>query len=263
MTETPQHISNPDLTTIFGGVYYIHPSNTASKLMTDVFDGTSYIDWQESILLSLSTKNKLGFIDGSLPKPPATDHTYKAWCRCNDLVKSWLLASVDKTVGRSVRFKKTAADVWTDLAERFGQPSSTLLYSLQKKLLLLEQGSDSISEFYTKIMAIWDEIDNQDPLAICACNNCICATGRKNLKSQQDSRVMMFLMKLNDDYVQARTNILMMNELPSLGSAYRFCVQEERHKEIKQVVSSSHESLAFAADRRKFQDKNNFTKSTY
>ena len=95
-----------------------------------------------------------------MPKPPATDHTYKAWCHCNDLVKSWLLASVDKTVGRSVRFKKTAADVWTDLAERFDQPSSTLLYSLQKKLLLLEQGSDSISEFYTKIMAIWDEMDS-------------------------------------------------------------------------------------------------------
>ena len=163
-------------------------------------------------------------------------------------MKSWLLASVDKTVGRSVRFKKTVTDVWKDLAERFGQPSSTLLYSLQKKLFLLEQGNDSISEFYTKIMGIWDEMDSQDPLAICSCNNYNCGIGRKNLKSQQDSRVMMFLMKLNDDYVQARTNILMMPELPTLASAYRFCMQEERHKEIKQVVST--ESLAFMADKR-------------
>ena len=248
MTETQHNPSNPDPTTIFGGPYYIHPSDTASvKLVTDIFDGTAYIDWQESIFLSLSTKNKLVFIDGSLSKPPVTDHTYKAWCRCNDLVKSWLLASVDKIVGKSVRFKKTAADVWKDLAERFRQPSSTLLYSLQK-LLLLEQGNDSISEFYTKIMGIWDEMDSQDPLAICGCNNCNCDTGRKNLKSQQDSRVMMFLMKLNDDYVQARTNILMMSELPTLASAYRLCVQKERHKEIKQVVST--ESLAFMADKR-------------
>ena len=50
----------------------------------------------------------------------------------------------------------------------------------------------------------------------------------------------------------------MMSELPTLASAYKSCVQEERHKEIKQVIST--ESLAFMANKRKFTDKPIFSK---
>lgn len=66
---------------------------------------------------------------------------------------------------------------------------------------------------------------------------------------------MLFLMKLNDDYVQARTNILMMQPLPNLSTTYRLLVQEERHQEVSGLVTQHH-AMAFAAyDKRKHYER--------
>lgn len=97
-SETPQ-----DPTTVFWSVFYIHPFDTSNvKLVNEFFNGQGYADWKRSMMLGLSSKNKLGFVDGSLPKPAATDSTYKAWCKCNDLVLSWLLFSLVKNIAKSV-----------------------------------------------------------------------------------------------------------------------------------------------------------------
>lgn len=60
------------------------------------------------MMLSLSAKNKLGFVDGSIIKPDAGSLDFKAWERCNDLVCSWLLCNLDESLSRSVLFFKTA-----------------------------------------------------------------------------------------------------------------------------------------------------------
>lgn len=75
--------SNQDSTS----VYYINPSdaNTA-QLVSVKFNGTGYSNWKTSIMLSLSSKNKLGFVDGTMTKPEVNSHDYKASERCNDLV---------------------------------------------------------------------------------------------------------------------------------------------------------------------------------
>lgn len=108
----PDNQETQDPTTIFGSVFYIHPSDTSNvKLVNELFNGHGYADWKRSIVLGLSSKNKLSFVDGSLPKPAANDSTYKAWCRCNDPVLSWLLFSLDKNIAKSVWFCKTAREV--------------------------------------------------------------------------------------------------------------------------------------------------------
>lgn len=64
--------------------YYLHPSdNPGMKLVSIQFDGNSYADWKRSILISLSAKNKIGFVDGTITKPVFNDTTQKAWERCN------------------------------------------------------------------------------------------------------------------------------------------------------------------------------------
>ncbi|KDO53174.1 hypothetical protein CISIN_1g045486mg, partial [Citrus sinensis] len=59
-------------------------------LVPKVLDGTNYPMWRRSILISLSAKNKLGFI----PTPNETDATYQIWQRCNDMVLSWIFNSL-------------------------------------------------------------------------------------------------------------------------------------------------------------------------
>lgn len=72
-------------TFVLGSVYYIHPSNSSNtKLVNELFSGNNYGHWKCSIMLVLSSINKLYFIDGSLEEPDSSDSKYKAWNRCND-----------------------------------------------------------------------------------------------------------------------------------------------------------------------------------
>lgn len=59
---------------------------------------------------------------------------------------------------------KTAGDIWQDLDDRFGQPIGTQLFSLQQELAKMEQGHSNVSECFTKLKVVWDEIDNLEPL---------------------------------------------------------------------------------------------------
>lgn len=61
-------------------------------------------------------------------------------------------------------------------------------------------------------------------------------------------------MRLDEQYHQACTKILMMSELPTIQAAYRLLVQEERHKEICKATAPT-ESLAFLSDKKKNYDQ--------
>uniref|UniRef100_A0A803NE55 Retrotransposon Copia-like N-terminal domain-containing protein n=1 Tax=Chenopodium quinoa TaxID=63459 RepID=A0A803NE55_CHEQI len=69
--------------------YYINPSeNTALPIVSEKFSGEAYGEWKRSMIIALATKNKLGFIDGSLPKPAEDHPNCGAWKRCD--AKSFL-----------------------------------------------------------------------------------------------------------------------------------------------------------------------------
>ena len=47
----------------------------------------NYSTWNRAVLIALDAKSKIGFIDGSIPKPQSSDHPYyTAWCKCNSTV---------------------------------------------------------------------------------------------------------------------------------------------------------------------------------
>ena len=57
------------------------------------------------MLIALSVKNKLGFIDGSLPKPDMSDISLlNAWIRNNNVVISWILNFISKEICVSLYF---------------------------------------------------------------------------------------------------------------------------------------------------------------
>ena len=136
-------------------VYYIHPSDSnVTQIVSAKFNGDGYSNWRRSIMLSLSTKNKIGFVDGSIPKPASTATDFRAWERCNDLVCSLLLCNLDDSISSNVMFFKTAREIWLDLEDRHGSTSLTQLYSLEQRLADLSQGSMSVSSFFTEIKSV-------------------------------------------------------------------------------------------------------------
>lgn len=147
----------------------------------------------------------------------------------------------------------TARDLWKDLEERFGHTSTTQQFSLEESLSELQhEKNEPISVFFTEIKTIWDEMNSIDPLPACTCAHCTYSLTQQLLRCQQTKRLLMFLMKLNDNFAMVRTNILMMEPLPIIIAVLSCCVQEEKHKEFSNVVQ---EPLALSFDGRKFQDK--------
>lgn len=70
--------------------YYMHPSyNPGIALVSPRLSGSSnYQSWSRSMTVALRSKNKIKFVDGTLPKPDASDAKFLAWDHCNTMVMS-------------------------------------------------------------------------------------------------------------------------------------------------------------------------------
>ena len=212
-----------DLTTDPSTIFYIHPSDTtAQSFVSEKFEGQNFITWKSSMIIGLSTKNKMCFVDGSSHKPSPTAPTYQAWIRCNDMIRGWILKSLSPIIAKSVFFFKTAQEMWQNLEERYGHTSSTQLFAIQEEIANIQQDNDDIAVFYAKIKVLWDELDEISPLPTCECLRCTCNLTSKFLKVLQEQRLMQFLVKLKDEYRQIQSNIIMMNTLPTITEAYKW-----------------------------------------
>ncbi|XP_076922198.1 uncharacterized protein LOC143583908 [Bidens hawaiensis] len=150
--------SKEDITKNDGGAsdhthpYSIHASDYPRQLhVNGVLTEGNYNDWSKEILNFLFAKNKVGFIDGSIKKPEPIANTYMAWLRCDVMIKGWLKTTMEKEIRTSVRYAKTAHDIWAYLKERFGKESAPLAYELIQTLITTKQEGTSVSAYFTKI----------------------------------------------------------------------------------------------------------------
>ena len=141
------------------------------------------------MLIALSTKSKLYFVDGSLPRPQATSPELKKLTRCNDMVMSQILNVLTKNIADSVIYAKTARQMWVELEERFGQVNGAKLYHVKKQLCTISQGTDDITSYFTKVKSLWDELDDLDEIPLCTCSST-----DKLHKREQNQKLLQFLM---------------------------------------------------------------------
>ncbi|KAJ4728985.1 Retrovirus-related Pol polyprotein from transposon TNT 1-94 [Melia azedarach] len=205
---------------------FIYASDHPSMILVlKVLDGTNYAMWRRSMLVSLSAKNKLGFIKGTIPTPSESDAKYLLWQRCNDMVLSWILNSLNEELANSVLYVETPSEIWLDLQERFSQGNFSHHYQTQRSIVELKQNQDSIFAYYTKIKMLWDELKMCSPAVPCTCE------GLKNLAENEEKvRLGQFLMGLNETYSAVRGQIMLMHPLPTVKKAYSLLCEEEKQR---------------------------------
>ncbi|XP_019267483.1 PREDICTED: uncharacterized protein LOC109244795 [Nicotiana attenuata] len=242
--------------------YYLHSSDAPGmSLVSSPFDGRGFTGWRRSVLIAISAKNKLGFINGTCLEPALNAAEHSQWSRCNNMVTSWLLNSLTKEIGDSVIYSRTAKDLWGSLEHRFGQSSGAKLYHLQ--ISKLAQGSSSIAGYFTTLKRLWDELDSINSHLGCTCD-CTCDGKKKIAKFMEDQRVIQFLMGLNDVYAQARGNILMMSPLPGIDQSYSLLLQDESQREIYMNPSYSTDVASFmVGTQNKTPQRNNQIQRTW
>ncbi|KAK4276818.1 hypothetical protein QN277_014924 [Acacia crassicarpa] len=152
-------LPSPDSIQNVGNPYYLHPNeNPSLVLVSSVLTGPNYHSWARAMKMALMSKNKLRFIDRSSPVPSSVDPLYLAWERCNMMVLSWLTRSLSPTIAQSILWIDKASEVWEDLRARFSQNDVFRLADLQEDIQNLKQGDLSVSDYFTKLKILWDEL---------------------------------------------------------------------------------------------------------
>ena len=132
--------------------YYVHPSEGPNSiLVTPLLDGSNYLAWHRSMKRVLGVKNKLAFLDGSIPIPPTDDLNRSAWERCNYMVHSWILNFVSPQIAQTIVFLEYAIDVWIELQERFSKVDRIRIASLRSSINNLKQGTKCVLEYFTEM----------------------------------------------------------------------------------------------------------------
>ncbi|KAL5808260.1 hypothetical protein ACOSQ3_028951 [Xanthoceras sorbifolium] len=206
--------------------YFVHHSDQHGHMLVPTkLNGANYPSWSKSMILALTVKNKIGFIDGSIEPPSETEHPteYALWNQCNSMILSWLTHSVEPDLAKGVIHAKTALQVWEDFKYQFSQKNAPAIYQIQKSLATLSQGTMTISVYFTKLKSLWDELDTYRPIS--ACNQM-----KAHIEQREEDRMMQFLMGLNDTY-NVVSNILMITPLPNVRQAYSLVNQEEMQQQ--------------------------------
>lgn len=95
-------------------------NNPGTVLVTELLSTKNYTTWSRAMQRAFRAKNKLGFITGTITRPTdPTDSLLASWERCNDMVVSWIQNSINLQLRSSVAFVNDAAEIWTELKDRF------------------------------------------------------------------------------------------------------------------------------------------------
>lgn len=212
--------------------YFMHPNENPSLiLVTPLLSNNNYHSWSCSMAMALRSKNKLHFINGVLPRPSDLDPNSIAWDRCNTMIMSWIKNAVEVEIAQSILWMENAADMWNELKERFYQGDVFRISDIQEEICTLKQGDASVSSYYTKLKILWQELDNFRPIPACDCDTtCLAITKIRAYKASD--QVIRFLKGLNDQYFAIRSQIMLMDPLPSICKVYSLLVQQERQANL-------------------------------
>jgi hypothetical protein len=124
--------SKSDLSNPYFTHHLHHPSLV---LISKPLNGDNYSVWKRVMTMTLNSKNKLGFVNGTIkaPSEETNPNGYATWSCYNDMVHSWIINTLDLEISNSVIYYVTAHKIWEDLRERFSQSNAPRIFEIQRE----------------------------------------------------------------------------------------------------------------------------------
>lgn len=119
--------------------------------------------------IALLGRNKLGFVNGSWKKESFSIELGNQWEKVNAIVLSWIINSVSSNLVAGIVYASNASGVWLDLQERFNKIDGSRTFNLHQEIAFITQGVQSVSVYYSKLKALWDEFESMVPYLACGC----------------------------------------------------------------------------------------------
>ena len=89
---------------------------------------------------------------------PILNPKFKKWVAQDQQVLSYLLGSLSHEIGSQITAVTTAAEAWTAIQALHASQSRARIISTRMALATTSKGASSISEFFTKMKALGDEM---------------------------------------------------------------------------------------------------------
>lgn len=102
-------------------------------------------------------------VGGSETSPPTTQDDLKKWKIRAGKVMYALSISVEDDLLQCIKEAKTPKEAWDTLAELFARTNDGKLQQLESELLSISQQGMTVSEYFTKVKTLCQEISKLDP----------------------------------------------------------------------------------------------------
>ncbi|XP_071699867.1 uncharacterized protein [Rutidosis leptorrhynchoides] len=205
---------------------------------------------------SVTKINSLYFGNPFVVKSTDDETLAKKWDRCNSVVLSWILGSMTEELYFGQIFSTYASVVCKELQETYDKVDASIVFNLHLKITTIKQNGTSISEYYHTLNSLWKQYDAMVKLPECTC------AGANDFKEHNKmSKLMKFLMGLDDVYMSVRSNILSKDPVHDVKSAYGIISREVSHrgvniKDNKVSAYVAHTPKGNSANNTKFSSNN-------
>ncbi|KAL1214678.1 hypothetical protein V5N11_030245 [Cardamine amara subsp. amara] len=109
-------------------------------------------------------------------------------------------------------------------------------YQLTQQIWSLQQGSMSLSDYYTALKTLWDDLDGS--YCVITCQNCKCCVA--TVSKDEHAKIVKFFAGLNESYATIRNQILMKKTIPDLAEIYNLLDQD--HSQCNLIPVSNNAS---------------------
>ena len=214
---------------------YVHSADHAGiSLVSKKLAGLgNFNTWCSSMLMVLGTRNKVVFGDGSYPELAETHPDHVSWSRCKNIVCTWIVNAVEKSIAKNIMYLDTALQMWLDIHDQFKQSDSPRTVEIKQQIFAETQGSHSVSEYYTRLKQLWEELKNHESPYTCWCARHDCASLKRIANIEEQYHILKFLTGLNDTYTATQGQILMMDPKPNISKVFNLVSQAERQRSMK------------------------------
>ena len=136
-------------------------------LITIKLSSDNYIFWRAQVLSLLGSHYLLGYVDGSLPCPPALvdsvhgpvyNPAHRVWTGQDQANLSSIQGSLSPAVAGLVVFAKTSHEAWTILERSFAAQSQARVSGLRRQLGECQKLDSTATEFYNKVKSLADTL---------------------------------------------------------------------------------------------------------
>ncbi|KAL2236701.1 UNVERIFIED_CONTAM: hypothetical protein Sindi_0861800 [Sesamum indicum] len=214
-------------------------------MVSALLTGSNYFAWSRAVKRALTAKMKVDFINGTTVRPPTNTDEFRRWNRIDSMVTTWILNCMTKELAESFMYVGSSRELWIELEARYGESNSPLIYQLQREIGQVTQGNMSVTEYYTKLKRLWDELMCLAPMLKCICTNCTCVINKGLADMVASNQLIQFLVGLNSMYEQARSQILLLEPLPIVTKAYSMLIRMEKQMQMSLGSMETNSGAAF------------------